>query len=65
MEGCERCTSARKWIDGTLKELAVFPDGPTFLKRCTACGALWHENLRGTSVVSVDEAKKLYPDWRE
>lgn len=61
-DGCDRCTSARKWTDGSLRTLAVHEDGPTFLKECVHCGTLWHETLHDMRVVQPDEAHKLYPD---
>jgi hypothetical protein len=44
--------------------VAVRPDGPSFLRRCTACGAVWDENLRYAKLVSRSEALAIYPDAR-
>lgn len=60
--GCDICTSARKWTEGSLETVAVHQNGPTLLKRCGNCATLWHETLHDMKVVSVDEAHRLYPD---
>ena len=60
--GCEQCTSASKWTDGSIETVEVHEDGPTFLKRCISCKTLWHESLHDLRMVSLDEARWLYPN---
>lgn len=63
-QGCERCRgdapADTKWK--VLETLAVQSDGPAFLKRCTACGTLWHETLHDMRALSRKEAEGLYPE---
>jgi len=44
------------------KQVAVCPNGPTFLNKCERCGALWHETLRDARLLSFEAAALLYPD---
>ncbi len=45
------------------EQLAVIPDGPAFLKRCTACGSLWQETLRDARRVTPTEAAMIFPGY--
>jgi hypothetical protein len=59
--GCARCMSPAGWADGSLEQLAVHPDGPTFLRRCVHCGTLWDETLRAMTPISAEAALVHYP----
>lgn len=59
--GCAVCQQDAYGAKKHLKEVAVFPDGPTFLRRCDVCGTYWHETLRFIVPVSPERAAELYP----
>ena len=58
---CDFCENGYHIPFERFEQIAVFPDGPTFLKRCKLCGMLWHETLRSVKHVSAVEALALYP----
>jgi len=45
------------------EQVAVIPDGPVFLQRCSVCGALWQESLRAAKRVAPSEAVALFPSF--
>ncbi|HYN85848.1 MAG TPA: hypothetical protein VER32_11370 [Pyrinomonadaceae bacterium] len=59
--GCAVCSQDAYGAKKHLKEVAVHPDGPTFLRRCDACGTYWHETLRFIVPVTGERAAELYP----
>ena len=59
---CEFCTIGYHAPFERFELVSAHQQGPTFLRRCKACGALWHETLRDATRVSVVEASSLYPD---
>lgn len=59
--GCEVCKK-RIYGTGSLpNQVAVHPDGPTFLYRCEVCGTYWHVTLRYATPVTQEKAAELYP----
>lgn len=61
----ELCESCRRGVGPErFERVAVRPDGPTFLLRCSTCGALWDETLRYSKLLSRSEALSIYPDAR-
>ena len=42
------------------EQLALIPDGPTFLKRCNVCGSLWQESLQDARLLTPPEAATLF-----
>jgi hypothetical protein len=59
--GCEVC---KRMIYGTgslPNQVAVHPDGPTFLYCCDVCSTYWHVTLRYSTPVSEEKAAELYP----
>lgn len=60
--GCEICRKAAlSGANDDLPQVAVYPDGPTFLRRCRACGTYWHETLRYVAPITTERAVELYP----
>lgn len=60
--GCEKCKSARRWVDDSFEELAAGLVYPTFLYRCRQCGTLWNEGPHSLNAVTAAEAHELYPN---
>ena len=61
---CSVCKVGYTPIYDQFRRVATFPFSDEFLKKCTVCGTLWHENFNAVKSVSVEEAQKLYPEVR-
>lgn len=59
--GCEVCKVVAYSDVSQLTQIAVHPDGPTFLRRCNVCGTYWHETLRVIIPITTEQAMDLYP----
>ena len=62
-QGCEACRLAvlRAIGQPPLVRLGV-AEGPTFLYRCTRCGAYWQESLREAHVIDQVAARHEFPE---
>ncbi len=60
-QGCDVCREG--WYVGRTPE-RISPVGatPYLLYRCAVCGTYWVETERLARVVSLDEARRLFPD---
>ena len=57
---CADCQVGYHSPFGRFERVAVMPDGPVFLQRCSACGALWQESLHDAKRVTSSEAVALF-----
>lgn len=58
---CDFCETGYHAPFNRFELMSTFSDGPTFLRRCNLCGALWHETLQSARKVTNAEALVLYP----
>ena len=63
MRACADCMVGYHAPFDRFEQVAVQPDGPLFLMRCTVCRTLWQESLREAHQVNEAEARARFPDF--
>jgi hypothetical protein len=58
---CPDCQSGYHASFQRFERVAVIPDGPVFLQRCRACGALWQESLHDARRLTPTETAAIFP----
>jgi len=58
---CRYCQVGYHAPFGRFERVATLPDGPTFLNRCTLCGALWQEGLHSATLLTRAQAAERFP----
>ena len=61
---CVDCQKGYFDLLDRFERLAAREDGPSFLRRCRVCGALWNETLRFAEPITPSEALRLFPGVR-
>lgn len=59
--GCDICRQGVYGFGKQPIEIAVRPDGPTFLRRCEICGTYWNYTIHHAYPISLAEAREIYP----
>lgn len=58
--GCDVCREG--WHSGRFPRLVSRAGGPINLYQCAVCDTYWLETERYARPISIDEARRLFPD---